>query len=316
MKTIVIDAGHGGYDFGAVNGSRLEKNDNLRLAQAVRDKLVEQGQKVVMTRDSDVFIPLLDRSYISNASNADMFVSLHRNSATNPAANGVENYVHPSAPQKSIDYANNVLNEVVNVGVQNNRGLKKENFSVLRYTVAPAQLLEMGFITNEIDNTYFDRYLDSYATAITKGILKSLNVPYTPPTANTRVQTIKAIQTTLNQRYNAGLTVDGIYGANTRRALVRGLQTELNNQYGAGLTVDGAFGPATRAAIRNVKRGSKGNIPFILQAALFANGQDIAVDGDFGRLTEEAVANFQRSKGLTPDGIAGPATFSALLGST
>lgn len=316
MKTIVIDAGHGGYDFGAVNGSRLEKNDNLRLAQAVRDKLAAQGQKVIMTRDSDVFVPLLDRSYIANNNNADIFVSLHRNSSTNPAANGVENFVYTTAPPSSTVKAKNVLDEVVNVGVQSNRGIKKDNFSVLRNTIAPAQLLELGFISNEIDNNYFDRYLDSYATAITKGILESLNIPYIPPSTNNRATVIKSIQSTLNQRYNTGLVVDGIYGANTRRALTKGLQTELNKQYGANLTVDGLFGPATRSAVRNVRRGASGNIAYILQAALFANGYDIAVDGEFGRLTEEAVSSFQRSRGLSADGIAGPATFAALLGST
>jgi len=319
MKTVVIDAGHGGADFGAVNGTRYEKNDNLRMAQAVQNKLAAQnGVQVVMTRDSDEFIPLIERSNISNRANADIFVSLHRNAASNPQANGVENYVAVGASPTSVSYARNVLNEVVDVGVQSNRGLKQENFSVLRYTNAPAQLLELGFITNETDNTYFDRYFDAYATAIARGIMRSLGLtfvtpPVTPP-GNDRITIIKSIQTRLNQLYGAGLVVDGVYGPNTRRGLIRGLQTELNRQYGAGLTVDGVFGPMTRAAIRNVRRGATGNIVWILQATLFANGYDPgALDGAFGKMTEEALLNFQYAKGLVPDAVAGPATFAALL---
>ena len=319
MKTVVIDPGHGGYDFGAVNGTRYEKNDNLRLGLAVRDKLNAQANvKAIMTRDSDVFLSLNERSAISNANNADLFISLHRNSSANPVYSGVENFVYTYPSTESVIYATNVLNEVVDVGVQNNRGLKRENFSVLRQTYAPAQLLELGFISNEIDNAYFDRYFDAYATAVARGIMKSLGLTYVIPGSNIeRIEIIKSIQTTLNNRYKAGLVVDGIYGPNTRRALIRGLQTELNTIYGAGLVVDGIFGAATRAAIRSIRSGDRGNIVYILQAALFINGFNSgALDGIFGRLTGEALRDFQASRGLTVDGIAGPATFSALFSTT
>lgn len=319
MKTIVLDPGHGGYDVGAAKGNRFEKNDTLRLGLAVRDKLAAQsGVRVVMTRDADNFVALSERANISNRNNADIFVSLHRNSSANPAANGVENFVVPNASAATVQYAKNVLNEVVNVGVQSNRGLKRNTFYVLVYTNAPSQLLELGFISNEIDNIYFDRYLDAYATAIARGIMTSLGLTYVPPSvSNDRTTVIKSIQSTLNSRYGAGLTVDGVYGPNTRRALTRGLQMELNRQYGANLTADGVFGPATRSAIRSIRRGASGNITYLLQAALFANGFSVgALDGAFGRATEEALIRYQSSKGLTPDGIAGPSTFSALLSST
>jgi len=173
-RTIVLDAGHGGSDPGAVNGTRQEKNDNLRLARAVRDILVARGQNVIMTRDSDIFLPLQERSNISNRSNADIFVSLHRNGFSNPAANGVETFVSMNPSQIETRNANFVQNALVNVGVQSNRGVKNGNFVVLRNTNAPSMLVELGFITNARDNELFDTNFNAYATAIADGIMQSL----------------------------------------------------------------------------------------------------------------------------------------------
>jgi N-acetylmuramoyl-L-alanine amidase len=314
MKTIVIDAGHGGYDYGAVNGSRYEKNDNLRLAQLVAADLRRQGQKVVMTRDSDVFVPLLERSIISNNNNADMFVSLHRNAFTNPEANGIENYIQINSPPTTAKYAQNVLDEVVKVGGLANRGVKTNNFSVLRNTRAPSMLLETGFISNAHDNAEYDKNLDAYAEAITKGILESLGEPYNPNAGGgSRRDVAMAIQQGLNRTYNAGLAVDGIYGPATKRALVRALQTELNETYNAGLVPDGIFGAKTKAAIRPLRRGARSNLVYVLQALLFFKGYDIEVDGVFGGETENAVRAFQQANNLSVDGIAGGNTFEALL---
>ncbi|MCL2286152.1 MAG: N-acetylmuramoyl-L-alanine amidase [Firmicutes bacterium] len=180
-RTIVIDPGHGGSDSGAVSGTRREKDDNLRLALAVQRLLQAQGQRVIMTRTTDIFVTLAERSAISNRNNANIFVSLHRNSSTNTTANGVENYIFTTAPTIDALYAHNVLNEVVNAGVQNNRGVIRGNFAVLRNTNAPAMLLEMGFISNTRDNQLFDQNFNAYAAAITRGIITSLNGPSMPP---------------------------------------------------------------------------------------------------------------------------------------
>ena len=179
-RTIVIDPGHGGHDFGAVVGNRRESDDVLRLSLTVRNLLQAHGQRVIMTRTSDVFITLEERSAVSNRNNADLFISIHRNSATNTNANGVDNFIFTAAPNQTVWNAFNVLDEVVDVGVQNNRGVKRENFAVLRNTNAPAMLLEMGFITNTRDNQLFDQNLNAYATAITRGILTAL-YETTPP---------------------------------------------------------------------------------------------------------------------------------------
>ena len=116
--------------------------------------------------------------------------------------------------------------------------------------------------------------------------------------------TIEQIQRTLNERYDAGLSVDGIYGSKTRKAFVKGLQIELNKQYNAGLMVDGIWGEKTKARCVSLRKGSKGNITYLLQAALYCNGQKIAVDGIFGSATESAVRFFQTANGLRADGKA------------
>ena len=178
-KTIVIDPGHGGHDFGAAFGGRRESDDVLRLSLAVRDILQSQGQRVIMTRALDVFVPLGERSEISNRNNADLFVSIHRNSSSNTAANGVDNFVSTAAPDNTIGHAFSVLDKVVDAGVQRNRGVKRDNFAVLRNTHAPAMLLEMGFITNAGDNQLFDQNFNAYALAIARGIMVTLygNLP-------------------------------------------------------------------------------------------------------------------------------------------
>lgn len=318
MATIVIDAGHGGYDAGAVNGTRYEKNDNLRMALAVGQRLKNCGINIIYTRTTDEFIPLLERSRISNNANVDLFVSFHRNSATNPSANGVETIVYTKPSSAALRAAQDLQKEVVNVGVQSNRGIKYNNLSVLRETKAPAVLLELGFISNAQDNVLFDRYFDAYADAIAASLAKSVGVNCNPggtttPPPTTGDATIRQIQQTLNARYGAGLTVDGIWGPNSKKALIKALQTELNLTYGAGLAVDGIWGPRTKAAVRNVRQGDRGNIVWLLQAALYVKGYRTTPDGIFGNNTNTQVRALQRANGLGVDGIAGPNTFAKLF---
>ena len=319
MATIVIDAGHGGYDAGAVNGNRYEKDDNLRMALAVGERLKKCGINVIYTRTTDDFIPLLERSRISNNNNVDLFASFHRNSATSTQANGVETIVYTNPSAKSVQAAEALQNELVKIGVQSDRGVKRNNLSVLRETNAPALLLELGFISNAQDNALFDSRFNAYADTIAASLAKSVGVNCNPsggtttPPSNTGDATIKQIQQTLNTRYSAGLAVDGIWGPNSKKALIKALQRELNLTYGAGLVVDGLWGPKTQAAVRNLRQGDRGNLVWILQAGLYVKGYQTTPDGIFGPNTATQVRNFQRANGLAVDGIAGPATFAKLL---
>ncbi|MCL2228664.1 MAG: N-acetylmuramoyl-L-alanine amidase [Firmicutes bacterium] len=354
MATVVIDAGHGGSDPGAIGpGGRREKDDNLRFALALGNALTACGINVTQTRTTDVFIPLQERANISNRVGADLFVSIHRNGAYTPNANGVEVWIHPQASARAEQLANNVLSRVVAAGVQSNRGVRRANFTVLARTQAPAILFEYGFMTNVRDNQLFDQNFNAYVNATRDGILATLGVPCRPttppitpppvapppvtpppsgcgslggaqttppwtpaPPASDVRGTIRYIQNALNVRYGQNLAVDGIWGPLSARALVRAYQLELNRQFCAGLAVDGIFGPLTAGATRLVRQGNRGNLVWLLQSALYVRGFHARPDGIFGPITDMQTRNFQRSRGIGVDGIAGPITFGQLFRTT
>lgn len=92
---IMLDAGHGGNDPGAVYGGRQEKDDNLRLAMAVGNILSQNGIDVVYTRTDDVYQSPIEKARLANASGADYFISFHRNSSPEPNQySGVETLVY------------------------------------------------------------------------------------------------------------------------------------------------------------------------------------------------------------------------------
>ncbi|WP_072272750.1 peptidoglycan-binding protein [Peribacillus simplex] len=127
-------------------------------------------------------------------------------------------------------------------------------------------------------------------------------------------ETIKYIQKTLNSRYDANLVVDGFNGPKTQTALIKALQTELNKQYNKNLVVDGKWGPKTRAAIVTVQKSAKGNITWILQAALYLEGYNPgSLDSIFGKGTESALSIFQKVRKISVDKQAGKATFTELF---
>ncbi|MFJ7681671.1 peptidoglycan-binding protein [Peribacillus butanolivorans] len=127
-------------------------------------------------------------------------------------------------------------------------------------------------------------------------------------------ETIRSIQKTLNIRHKAGLIVDGFNGPRTKSALIKALQTELNKQFNKKLVVDGKWGAKTKAAIVTVEKGAKGNLTWILQAALYLEGFNPgSLDSIFGKGTESALSKFQEAKKITADKKAGKATFTILF---
>ena len=109
-----------------------------------------------------------------------------------------------------------------------------------------------------------------------RGCIINPSVEPTPITRN-----IAYIQQTLNEKYGFGIKVDNIYGNETHRALVKGLQTELNKQFGANLVIDGIFGANTKNACRNVGKGARGNITWLIQAMLYCKGYNLEIDRNF-----------------------------------
>ena len=179
-KTVCIDPGHGGTSSGATLGSRLEKDDTLRLSLLVRDILEERGYTVVMTRDNDSDVSLADRCKIANKARASLFVSIHRNSSTSPNATGMEMWVHSSNPTDDTLLAQNILDCLDTLNITN-RGIHSGyrdgadmNYYINRHTKMPSVLAEIDFISNKNDNKNYDKNIDEYALAIANGIEMTL----------------------------------------------------------------------------------------------------------------------------------------------
>lgn len=185
VGTVCIDAGHGGSDTGAIStdGTMNEKDDNLKLALKVKECLESMGITVIMTRTDDTYIDLNERCKVANSSEVkvDLFVSLHRNSADNPSARGVEVWVHNSKPPVDVDLAEHILDNLMSIPNQEDRGIEygyrgdiTENYRVNRLTTMPSCLVETGFISNIDDVNLFQNYLDDFAMAISMGIYQTL----------------------------------------------------------------------------------------------------------------------------------------------
>jgi N-acetylmuramoyl-L-alanine amidase len=170
---VVIDAGHGGDDPGAVGIDGLrEKDIILSIAQDVEEILSKQDIDVVMTRDSDVFISLEGRTDLANDVNADLFVSIHANSInlSRPDVSGLETYYYQSGRR---------LAEVIHWSILNgvdidDRSIRRARFFVLRHSTMPAVLVEVGFVTGEVDaaNLRDPNHRRRMAEAIAKGIVE------------------------------------------------------------------------------------------------------------------------------------------------
>lgn len=170
MAKIVIDPGHGGNDAGAVYDGRREKDDALRLALAVGNKLEEHGEDISYTRVNDTDYTPYERARMANTAEADFFLSLHRNHVVNPnTVNGAEAYIYEDSGILS-EAAQKMLQNLEEAGLENRGILERQNLTVLKRTDMPAILLEVGFIDNEGDNQIFDQNFDKIADAIADAI--------------------------------------------------------------------------------------------------------------------------------------------------
>ncbi|MBA2132838.1 N-acetylmuramoyl-L-alanine amidase family protein [Capillibacterium thermochitinicola] len=147
---VVVDAGHGGWDPGAVGVNGLtEKQVNLQVAKALRNCLIEYGgADVIMTRTDDSYVSLAARVQKANASWADRFISIHHNGSVNPAHNGTSVYSAKTGSAASHDLRNKVQKRLLQMTGLRDLGANTANFYVLRNTRMPAILTEASFITN------------------------------------------------------------------------------------------------------------------------------------------------------------------------
>ena len=208
-KTIVIDAGHGGKDPGGIGaGNLIEKPIALNISKKVGAILAAKGYTVLLTRDSDHFIPLKERTAFATRHKADLFISIHANASENPKANGIETYyldvtstdknaemiaarenensgysiqelesllkglIVESKSHDSRRLATHVQRELVASTGAADRGVKHARFVVLIGTNVPAILIETGFVTNPTEGKKLttDIYQQKVADAIVRGI--------------------------------------------------------------------------------------------------------------------------------------------------
>lgn len=180
-EVIVVDAGHGGKDTGTMSkqDAYVEKELTLQMAAYLCDCLHQLGYKTVMTRSQDVFVELDERAHFANQREADLFVSVHCNHSVNREAAGVEVYYYkenkptPSARiQASKLLGGEVLRKILGHTGAASRGLKQQNFAVIRETKMPAILIETGFLSNPQERTRLrdPHYQRALAWGIARGI--------------------------------------------------------------------------------------------------------------------------------------------------
>ena len=174
MAKVVMDAGHGGSDPGAVSDGRREKDDNLALALAVGSILAENGVDVVYTRTDDTYETPFQKAQKGNQEGADLFISIHRNSSPEKDQySGVETLLYDESGIKK-ELAENINRELAKEGFQNLGIRERPGLVVLRRTRMPAALIEVGFINTQADNELLDQNFDGVVRAIADGILMTL----------------------------------------------------------------------------------------------------------------------------------------------
>ena len=182
-KIVCIDAGHGGTDGGAQYNGYSEKEQTLEMSKLVQKELEAQGITVIMTRTSDTTVSLEKRIEIAKTANATILVSLHRNYYdTSPSVNGVEAWIHSTAPADSKSLANDILTQLKKITGVNSRGVKTgtmtneaTNYYINSDSPCTSCIIELGFITNTVDNVLVTTNKNQCAKSVAQGIVNYMN---------------------------------------------------------------------------------------------------------------------------------------------
>lgn len=171
---ILIDPGHGGQDPGAIGWTGLrEKDVVLDIALRLRDLLEKQGAEVILSREDDTFISLIDRACLAERTGAEVFVSIHVNSSVNKEANGTETYYYYADP-KGQELATLIQREMLTTLELSNRAPRpNRDFVVLKENTVPAVLTEVAFISNRAEEKLLGQpaFRQKAAEAIFRGLV-------------------------------------------------------------------------------------------------------------------------------------------------
>ena len=170
--TIMIDAGHGGHDTGAISCLGYDEKDiTLRVATYLAGMLQRKGFRTILTRDRDQFIELDERCAMANRTNPDLFISIHADSCDSPSVTGYTAYIAPSASWQSRRAAQGLIRTLAQTGMES-RGVKTADYRVLVNTNCPAVLIEMGYLSNawEAKRLQTSQVQQQVAAAIAQGI--------------------------------------------------------------------------------------------------------------------------------------------------
>ena len=174
--TVVVDAGHGGKDPGALGvGPQPEKTINLNIATMLAGLLEERGARVITSREGDRFISLDGRAALAERSRADLFVSIHADAARRSSASGATVYIARNASTESVQAGESIAAALKREGIQC-RGVRRAGFRVLVGHSRPAVLVECGFLTNPSEAYLLatPAYQARVAAAIADGIANHL----------------------------------------------------------------------------------------------------------------------------------------------
>lgn len=238
---VFLDPGHGGRDPGAVGNGIQEKNINLALALACREYLLSNfsNVEIKMSRETDTFLGLKERSDMANKWGAELFLSFHINAAENAAAAGFETYIYdsfkPGAAKTKAEQLQFSLHKATapRTGM-NDRGMKSANFHVLRETNMTALLSENGFISNAGDAAKMKtpQWIQNTAQGHAEGIAAFLKLPRKAAAAPA-AQTLEDVPG--NSPYMPAIAW----------ALDKGIMSQVNGQFGPAA-------PVTRAELAKI----------------------------------------------------------------
>ena len=169
FHTVVIDPGHGGKDSGVARNHLQEKNLALDVALRLQPKLEAAGFHTVMTRSTDVFIPLETRAAISNSHSSVFFISIHFNDSPKRGIHGATVYYKSPLAQPMAIAISKSLGAITT-----NRGIMTANFRVLRKNHYPAVLVECGFVSNRSEAARCGSadFREALATQIAKAVVQ------------------------------------------------------------------------------------------------------------------------------------------------